>query len=155
MGGLSGGKGKSNVPCVGVSIGIERLFSLMEKKIEAQKLKVKTSGTVVYVISGQKGQLENRVKILNELWKNNIPAETSYKPNPKLLTGKFMEFWPNETQIYFIELQHCEQKCIPWAILFGSEELENGKLKLRNVETRDEEEISREDLASILSSKTS
>jgi len=39
--------------------------------------------------------------------------------------------------------------------LFGSEELENGKLKLRNVETRDEEEISREDLASILSSKTS
>ena len=59
----------------------------MEKKIEAQKLKVKTSGTVVYVISGQKGQLENRVKILNELWKNNIPAETSYKPNPKLLTG--------------------------------------------------------------------
>jgi len=139
VGGLSGGKGKSNVPCVGVSIGIERLFSLMEKKIEAQKLKVKTSGTVVYVISGQKGQLENRVKILNELWKNNIPAETSYKPNPKLLT----------------ELQHCEQKCIPWAILFGSEELENGKLKLRNVETRDEEEISREDLASILSSKTS
>lgn len=90
VGGLSGGKGKSNVPCVGVSIGIERLFSLMEKKIEAQKLKVKTSGTVVYVISGQKGQLENRVKILNELWKNNIAAETSYKPNPKLLTGEFL-----------------------------------------------------------------
>ena len=62
---------------------------------------------------------------------------------------------PDDTQIYFIELQHCEQKCIPCAILFGSEELENGKLKLRNVETRDEEEISREDLASILSSKTS
>lgn len=102
MGGLSGGKGKSNVPCVGVSIGIERLFSLMEKKIEAQKLKVKTSGTVVYVISGQKGQLENRVKILNELWKNNIPAETSYKPNPKLLTGKVHGAPPNKNQIYYI-----------------------------------------------------
>ena len=61
----------------------------------------------------------------------------------------------DSSQTYFVELQHCEQKSIPWAILFGSEELENGKLKLRNVETRDEEEISREDLASILSSKTS
>ena len=73
----------------------------MEKKIEAQKLKVKTSGTVVYVISGQKGQLENRVKILNELWKNNIAAETSYKPNPKLLTGKFTDqTQPDRTQIF-------------------------------------------------------
>ena len=102
VGGLSGGKGKSNVPCVGVSIGIERLFSLMEKKIEAQKLKVKTSGTVVYVISGQKGQLENRVKILNELWKNNIPAETSYKPNPKLLTGKVHGALVTRTRIKYI-----------------------------------------------------
>ena len=52
-----------------------------------------------------------------------------------------------------LELQHCEQKCIPWAILFGSEELDNGKLKLRNVETREEEEIEREELSSIMSSK--
>ena len=79
VGSLVGGKGKSNVPCVGVSIGIERLFSLMEKKIEANKIKVKTSATFVYVIAGGKGQIENRAKIINDLWKADISAETSYK----------------------------------------------------------------------------
>ena len=32
VGMFAGGKGKSNVPCVGVSFGIERLFSIMEAK---------------------------------------------------------------------------------------------------------------------------
>ena len=92
VGSFAGGKGKSNVPCVGVSLGIERLFALMEKKVAAGEVKIRSSASEVYVVSGQKGQLENRVSILNELWSANIPAETSYKPNPKLLT----------------ELQHCE-----------------------------------------------
>ena len=92
VGGFAGGKGKSNVPCVGVSLGIERLFSLMEKKVSSGDVKIRSSATEVYVVSGQKGQLDNRATILNDLWKADIPAETSYKPNPKLLS----------------ELQHCE-----------------------------------------------
>ena len=64
----------------------------MEKKVAKGEVKIRLTASEVYVVSGQKGQLENRVAILNDLWKAEIPAETSYKPNPKLLS----------------ELQHCE-----------------------------------------------
>ena len=151
VGSFAGGKGKSNVPCVGVSLGIERLFALMEKKVAAGEVKIRSTASEVYVVSGQKGQLENRVSILNELWSANIPAETSYKPNPKLLT----------------ELQHCEvsfacrekyyqkfqEKNIPWVVLFGSDELERGVLKVRNVQSREETEIERATLAEYIRSK--
>ena len=61
---------KRDVPCVGVSIGIERLFSIMEAKVVSQK--VRTTETQVYVASAQKNLLEERIKICRELWEADI-----------------------------------------------------------------------------------
>jgi len=131
IGSLSGGKGKSNVPCVGISFGVERLYTLLKNNIKDNDIKVQTTDTVCYIMSGQKGQRKNRAIILNELWDAGIPVETSYKENPKLLT----------------DLQTCESRNIPWGVVFGEKEIESGIVKLRNIATRDEIEVKRSELA--------
>lgn len=56
------------VPCVGVSIGIERIFSVMEAKIAAAKTKIRTTEVEVYIASAQKNLLEHRMELCRELW---------------------------------------------------------------------------------------
>lgn len=58
------------VPCVGVSIGIERILAILENR-EAN-LKARTVETEVYVAAAQKNLLEERMKICAELWDNGI-----------------------------------------------------------------------------------
>ena len=113
------------VPCVGVSIGVERIFSIIEAKHAADKTKVRTSEVQVYVASAHKGLHEKRLEVLAKLWDGGIKAEHSYKTNPKLLA----------------QLQHCEENQIPFALVLGDGELARGIVKLRDVTTRQEEEV--------------
>merc|ERR1712212_409465 len=122
-------KGRS-VPCVGVSIGIERLFSIMEANMARKEEKVRTVDTQVFVISAQKNLAEERMKVVQELWSGNVKTEHSYKKNPKLLS----------------QLQYCEENSIPLAVMVGTSELEKGVVKLRDVTSRAEVEVAREDL---------
>lgn len=65
---------KFQVPCVGLSIGVERLFSILEAKY------MKTTGqhnqnlkfTQVFIASPHKGFIEERLKLCEQLWKHNI-----------------------------------------------------------------------------------
>lgn len=120
-----------SIPCVGVSIGVERIFSVLEAKHASEKTKLRTNFTDVYVASVHKGLYEKRLKIVGDLWNAGLRAEHSYKLNPKLL----------------VQLQHCEENGIPFAIVFGDSELEKGVVKLRNVASRKEEEIGLDVLA--------
>ena len=63
------------VPCVGVSIGIERLFSIMECKMAAAEGSIRTTKTQVLVASGQKNMLDERLRLVNELWNADVAAE--------------------------------------------------------------------------------
>lgn len=60
------------MPCVGVSIGVERIFSVLEAKLAAGDITVRTSDIDVYVASAQKNFLEERMKICAELWDAGI-----------------------------------------------------------------------------------
>jgi histidyl-tRNA synthetase len=122
--GMFDSKGKQ-VPCVGVSIGVERVFAILEAKNTATKTKVRTNQVEIFVASAHKGLHEKRLEVLAKLWDGGIKAEHSYKINPKLLQ----------------QLQHCEENQIPFALILGDSELERGVVKLRNVITRNEEEI--------------
>ena len=65
-------KGKP-VPCVGFSIGIERIFSILEAKAKVPGAqRVRTVETHVMVASGQKNLLEDRMKVCTQLWNNGI-----------------------------------------------------------------------------------
>jgi len=118
------------IPCVGISIGVERLFTVIETRLAKQKQKVRTTELQVYVASVQKDMVEHRMSICKDLWNAGIKAEHSYKKNPKLLA----------------QLQHCEENNIPWAVIIGEQEISNDVVKLRDVGTRQEEEVKREHL---------
>ncbi|XP_017035990.1 histidine--tRNA ligase, cytoplasmic isoform X1 [Drosophila kikkawai] len=122
-------RGKA-VPCVGVSIGVERIFSVLEARAAASGLKLRTSDVEAYVASAHKGLHEQRLKVLNQLWDAGIKAEHSYKLNPKLL----------------VQLQHCEEHQIPLVVVLGDAELAQGLVKLREVTTRQETNVKLEEL---------
>ena len=72
VGMFSAEKKKADVPCVGVSIGIERLFSIMESNVAKNKSLVRTKDTEVYVAQAQKNLLEERMKLCTLLWDAGI-----------------------------------------------------------------------------------
>lgn len=113
------------VPCVGVSIGVERIFSVLEAKHAAEGVKLRTNNADVFVASTHKGLFEKRLRIVADLWMAGIRTEHSYKLSPKLL----------------VQLQHCEEAGIPFAVLIGDSELDRGVVKLREVTSRKEEEV--------------
>ncbi|TKS71982.1 Histidine--tRNA ligase, cytoplasmic [Collichthys lucidus] len=127
------------VPCVGVSIGIERVFSIMEQKAEASTEKIRTTEVQIMVASAQKNLLEEKLKLVTELWNAGIKAEVMYKKNPKLLS----------------QLQHCEESGIPLVAILGEQELKDGVVKLRVVATREEVDISRAALINEVRRRTS
>lgn len=118
------------IPCVGISFGVERLFTVIEAKLAKDKKKVRTAEIQVFVAVAQKNLIEHRLTVCKDLWNAGIKAEQSYKKNPKLLA----------------QLQHCEENEIPWAIIIGEGEVAQGVVKIRNVNSRQEEEVKREDL---------
>uniref|UniRef100_A0A2K5EIB2 Histidine--tRNA ligase, cytoplasmic n=1 Tax=Aotus nancymaae TaxID=37293 RepID=A0A2K5EIB2_AOTNA len=118
------------VPCVGLSIGVERIFSIVEQRLEVLEEKVRTTETQVLVASAQKKLLEERLKLVSELWDAGIKAELLYKKNPKLLN----------------QLQYCEEAGIPLVAIIGEQELKDGVIKLRSVTSR--EEVREQDLKS-------
>ncbi|KAL2087351.1 hypothetical protein ACEWY4_016179 [Coilia grayii] len=136
--GMFDAKGR-NVPCVGVSIGIERIFSIMEQKAEASAEKVRTTETQVLIASAQKNLLEERLRLATELWDAGIKAEVVYKRNPKLLS----------------QLQHCEDTGVPLVAILGEQELRDGTVKLRNVASREEVDVSRADLVAEVKKRSS
>ncbi|GFN84977.1 histidine--tRNA ligase, cytoplasmic [Plakobranchus ocellatus] len=127
--GMFDSKGRK-VPCVGISIGIERLFSIMEAKALASEEKVRTTETEVYVIAAQKGMVEERLKLCKALWDADIKTEQSYKKNTKMLT----------------EFQYCEQNGIPLAIIIGQSEIEAGIVKMKIMASREEREVKRDNM---------
>uniref|UniRef100_A0A8C4NB95 histidine--tRNA ligase n=1 Tax=Eptatretus burgeri TaxID=7764 RepID=A0A8C4NB95_EPTBU len=124
------------VPCVGVSIGIERIFSILEQRSESHS--VRTTETQVLVASAQKGLFDERLRLLKELWAAGIKGETSYRLSPKLLS----------------QLQQAEQSGIPLVALLGTEELAAGTVRLRTVATRQEVEISRDKIVEEISKRS-
>ncbi|KAM6123074.1 histidine--tRNA ligase, cytoplasmic-like [Phoenicopterus ruber ruber] len=122
------------VPCVGVSIGIERIFSILEQRVKASGEKVRTTETQVLVATPQKHLLAARLKLISELWDAGIKAEMLYKKDPKLLK----------------QLQYCEDTGIPLAAIVGEQELADGVVKLRDVATREEVDIPREKLVDVI-----
>ncbi|XP_072120266.1 histidine--tRNA ligase isoform X1 [Mobula birostris] len=126
------------VPCVGFSVGIERIFSIMEQKVEASDQKIRTTETQVFVAAAQKHLLEERMKLLAELWKAGVKAEIMYKKNPKLLN----------------QLQYCEETGIPLVAIIGEQEIKEGVVKLRVVSTREEIDVVRANLLEEIRKRT-
>ncbi|OQR72159.1 histidine--tRNA ligase [Tropilaelaps mercedesae] len=131
-----------STPCVGVSIGVERIFTIIENQQTNgtnPDPTVRSVATEVYVCSAQKGLAKERMKICAELRTAGLKVEQPFKLNPKLL----------------IQFQYCEDKRVPLAVVIGESEIEKGIVRLRTIATREENEVSRKDLVLTILQKLS
>ena len=113
---LVGMFGKRPVPCVGVSFGVDRIFTILNSQQE-QKASVLTREVDVYVMAfGGKdmdGLLLERMAIARQLWAAGIRAEFSAKVKAKL------------------PQQFKAAKDVPLAVIIGQDELADGLVRLK------------------------
>ncbi|GAM86026.1 hypothetical protein ANO11243_040360 [Dothideomycetidae sp. 11243] len=107
------------VPCVGISFGVERIFSITKSRLEAEaSTKLRTTDTDVYIIAmGGSGLLKERMDLARRLWDVGVRAEFLWKVKPK----------------YDKQFQAAERGGVPWSILLGDEELANGQCKIKEL----------------------
>ncbi|KAH9497974.1 hypothetical protein DERF_013904 [Dermatophagoides farinae] len=116
------------VPCVGLSIGIERILTIIEERM-SNEMGV-GSPTQVLVASIGNELLDERMKLLLELWNARFNAEHIYKKSIKILNN----------------YQYCETNRIPYAVILAEDELKRGMVKIRDIQTRKEIEVARADI---------
>lgn len=115
--------GKKQIPCVGISFGVERIFAITKAKMEADKNAPKVRGNEVdvYVMAlggGNKdGNLKERMEVYKTLRRAGIKAEFQEKVKPKL-----------DRQFKAADLNG-----IPFGIIIGKDELEQGKVKIKQM----------------------
>ena len=112
-------------PCVGVSIGVERVFTIIEKKANEKKM-MQMSAVSVFVASIGGNTLTHRMKVAQMLWKANISAEFSPKENPKLKP----------------QMDECLEKEVPYMVIFGEDEIKSNTVKLKNLREHTEIDVS-------------
>ncbi len=120
-------------PCVGVSIGIERVFTIMEKKAEQLRL-LEQSHIQVFIASIGANLMHERMKIAQALWSADISAEYSHLDNPKFKR----------------QLDDSLERGIPYMVVFGQDEINKGVVKVKNMKNHVEVEIPREQLVQSL-----
>lgn len=103
-----------DLPAVGLSIGIERIFGLLEKKYETVA-SIRACETEVLVCSIGGGMVSERFKLCKLLWDNGFKAEMLYNENPK----------PQK------QLQYALENSVPFALWVGEEEVKNNKVKVK------------------------
>ena len=104
-----------DMPCVGISFGVERIFSIM--KTRAAKNSTPRPSVDVFVMAFGDGLIEERMRVTKTLRQAEIKTDYSYKDKPKL-PAQFKE---------------AEQKGAPFAVILGGQELSEGNVKIKEM----------------------
>ena len=131
--GLIGMFSSQSIPAIGVSIGIERMFLLLEEQAKAENA-VRASETQVLVASIGKGMVTERLKLLNELWATGVKAEALYNDNPK----------PQR------QLDYAFENGIPLIIWIGEDEIADSVFKVKQLNSQKEEFYPRSQLIPVV-----
>eukprot|EP00834_Sanchytrium_tribonematis_P004862 NODE_262_length_11424_cov_0.885828.p3 type:complete len:442 gc:universal NODE_262_length_11424_cov_0.885828:5036-3711(-) len=107
---LVGSFSGKDIPCVGFSVGVDRLCSIFEPHL-------KSKSTQVLVIGMGSGCLNERLMILQELWDHQISAETQMKNKPKMQA----------------QFDQCDKENIPISVLIGDDEIKNGMVGIKDM----------------------
>ena len=120
----------SSLPAVGLAFGFDRVMEALEQ-FNLFPEEVKTSATRVLVTNFEEGLLEENLAVTSRLRSKNINTELYLNPKDKL-----------EKQ-----LKYADKKQIPYVIILGANELREGKVTVKNLQTREQKTIPQEDLA--------
>lgn len=116
------------IPAVGASLGIERVFALIEKKMKDNR--PREVDTRVIVCSIAQDYTEERLKIASELWQEGIPTEFNYKAKPDIKA----------------QLGQADKMKIDLAVIIAPEEISVGKIKIKITSNKEEIIVQREEL---------
>ena len=115
--------GKQQIPCVGISFGVDRIFAITKQRLasDSSAAPIRTNEVDVYVMAfggkGFDGLLPQRMEVAKRLWNAGIKAEFSWKVKPKL---------PQQ-------FKAAENNGVPFAIILGDDELADGKCKIKEL----------------------
>lgn len=129
--GLIGMFSGKEVPSVGGSIGIERIFNIMEKKRRGH---VRATETQILVTSLGKGLTAKRMETLAVLWKEGIKAETLYVENPRADKS----------------FKYAFDNGIPLILIIGEQEIKDGIFKIKVLNEDREIDVKASDLVSVV-----
>lgn len=127
------------IPCVGVSIGVERVFAIMEMKAKAAGGALKKTPVQVYVASipssrGRDMAVE-RMAAVSDCWAAGLSAEMAFSPaDPKL----------QKQMTTALEIG------VPYLVVLAEDELDRGEVQVKNLITRDAVTCSRKDMVEVL-----
>ncbi|AGO11433.1 AaceriACR187Wp [[Ashbya] aceris (nom. inval.)] len=115
------GKKSVSIPCVGLSFGVERIFSLIKQRSErASSIRPTSTQVFVMAFGGGKdwtGYLPERMQVAKQLWDAGIDTEYVYKSkaNPRR------------------QFEAAEKSGCPLAVILGKEEYLEGKLRVKRL----------------------
>ncbi|XP_057421005.1 histidine--tRNA ligase, cytoplasmic [Lotus japonicus] len=121
---LIGMFGSKQVPAVGVSLGIERVFAIMEQNQKDQNQLARPTKTEV-LVSILGNDLTLAAELTGELWDAGVDAE--------FLVNK-------RRQKHF---DYAKESRIPWMVLVGEKEIKEGIVLLKNLEANNDVSIPR------------
>ncbi|PSS07220.1 Histidine--tRNA ligase, partial [Actinidia chinensis var. chinensis] len=133
---LIGMFGTKQVPAVGVSLGIERVFTIMEQLHKDRNQATRATETQILVaILGD--DLSLAAELGSELWTARLKAEY-------MVSKRVMK-----------HIERARASRIPLMVIVGERELNEGVVKLKDVEANKEEEIPRDRLVEELQRRLS
>ncbi|KAK1968923.1 histidyl-tRNA synthetase [Colletotrichum sublineola] len=110
--------GKTQIPCVGVSFGIERIFSITKARMQAESEAPQSTVDVFVMSLGSKaGLIKERLEVCSKLWDAGIKAEFLYKVKPKLPP----------------QFKAAESNATPFAIILGDDEVQKGVVRIKEL----------------------
>ena len=122
------------VPCVGVCVGIERVFAILEERERAAAAAaggvIRATQTQVLVASIGAGLVRERMLVAAALWRAGIKAEYLFAASPNMQR----------------QLTHALEGGIPLMVIFGGDELARGELKVKRLSDHVETTVARDAL---------
>ncbi|KAE9980294.1 hypothetical protein BLS_008876 [Venturia inaequalis] len=109
---------KGQIPCVGISFGVDRIFGITKARMEKETANavMRTNEVDVYIMAfGGDGCLPARMQIAQQLWDGKIKAEFMWKKKPKLPP----------------QFKAAESAGVPLAVIVGEDELRQGMVKIK------------------------
>lgn len=130
---LTGMFGLKDLTGVGVSFGADRIYDVMEEL----NLFPESSSVSTHVLLSNFDQLSEKyaLPLLQQLRNSGIHSE----------------IYPSAAKLKK-QLNYADSKQIPYVILIGSEEMESGKLTLKNMSSGEQQKLSASEIISLLAS---
>jgi histidyl-tRNA synthetase len=128
---LTGLFGVPNIPGVGISFGVDRIYDVLEElNLFPQNL---LSGSKVLFFNLGDEESKQAFQLIQQLRSSGIPSE----------------LYP-ETAKMDKQFKYAEKKRIPYVVIIGSREMETGECVLKNIETGNQQTMSANDLVEFL-----